>query len=273
MFWKRFKRNKSAILGLVICILLLFIAIFSPLISPYDPYEQNLIEKLQSPNSNHKLGTDAYGRDMLSRIFYGAGITFLAGFLVIILALLIGTTLGVVSGYWGGLFDTIIMRSMDFLLAFPYFFLAILIVAILGPSLTNAIIAITIGSIPQFARVVRSTTLGLKELPYIEASKAMGSSDIRIMWEHIIPNLIGPIIVLGTVGIAQSIIQVATLSFLGMGAQPPIAEWGLMLSEGRNYIFSHPHLTMVPGIFLSILVLSINLIGDGLRDTLDPRLK
>ncbi len=273
MFWKRFKRDKSAVIGLIAVGIILFLAIFGPLFAPYNPYEQDLAKKTQPPNKDNLLGRDVFGRDVFSRILYGARTTVMAGFLVVSMALLIGTTLGVCAGYWGGLVDTIIMRSMDFLLAFPYFFLAILIVATLGPSLINAVLAITITRIPQFVRIVKGSTLGLIKMQYIEASKAMGSSDIRIMWEHIVPNLIGPIIVLGTVGIANAVLGVAALSFLGMGAQPPTAEWGLMLSEGRTFIYSHPRLSMIPGIFLALYVLSINLVGDGLRDVLDPRLK
>jgi len=273
MFWKRFKRDKSALIGLIAASIILFLAIFGPLLAPYNPYEQDLAKRTQLPNKDNLLGRDAYGRDLFSRILYGARTTVMAGFFVIFPAMLIGTALGVFAGYWGGLVDSIIMRSMDFLLAFPYFFLAILIVATLGPNLANAIIAVIITSIPQFARVVKGATLGLIKSQYIEASKAMGSSDIRIIWEHIIPNLIGPIIVLASVGIAHAVLAVAALGFLGMGAQPPTAEWGLMLSEGRAFVYSDPHLTMIPGIFLAFYILSVNLVGDGLRDTLDPRLK
>ncbi len=273
MFWKRFKRDKSAVIGLIIVSLMIFLAIFGPLLSPHDPSEQSLAQRRQTPNKENLFGRDAYGRDIFSRILYGGRLTVSLGFFVVSISMLFGTILGVFAGYWGGLTDSSIMRCMDFLLAFPYFFLAILIVSVLGPSLTNAIIAVSITSIPQYTRVVRAVTLGIKKNQYVEAAKAMGASDIRIMYEHIIPNLIGPIIVLATTGVASVVIMVAALSFLGMGAQPPTAEWGLMLSEGRGYISSYPHMIIFPGIFLALFVLGVNLVGDGLRDVLDPRLK
>jgi len=273
MFWKRFKRDKSAVIGLIIVVIVIIMALLGPLFAPNDPNEQSLIKRRQLPNQENLLGRDAYGRDILSRILYGSRVTVIAGFFVVGIAMILGIFLGVISGYWGGLLDSVIMRAVDLLLALPYFFLAILIVAILGPNLINAVVAVSIATMPQYARVVRGATLGIKESQYVEAAKAMGASDFRIILEHIIPNLIGPIIVLATVGIAGAVLGVAALSFLGMGAKPPTAEWGLMLSEGRSYITSYPHLIMIPGIFLAAFVLGINLVGDGLRDVLDPRLK
>ena len=273
MFWKRLKRDKAAVIGLIIVVAILLMAILGPFFAPYDPNDQSLVKRRQLPNRENIFGRDAYGRDILSRIMYGARVTVIAGFTVVIISILIGTFLGVICGYWGGIIDNVIMRSVDLLLAFPYFFLAILIVAILGPSLFNAIIAVAISHIPQFARVVRGLILSIKQLQYIEAAKAMGASNLRIIIEHILPNMLGTIIVLATVGIARAVIGVAALSFLGMGAKPPTAEWGLMLSEGRAYITSYPHMTMIPGIFLAVFVLGANLVGDGLRDVLDPRLK
>ena len=273
MFWKRFKRDKAAVIGLFIVIVVLFITIFGPTIAPYDPSDQELSKRRALPNLENIMGRDAYGRDIFSRILYGGRLTVTSGFFVVLISMIGGTALGVTAGYWGGIIDNFIMRGIDFLLAFPYFFLAILIVAILGPSLTNAIIAVSITKIPEFARVVRGATLGLKNCQYIESARAMGASNLRIIFDHIIPNLIGSIIVLGTVGVAHGVLSVAALSFLGMGAQPPTAEWGLMLSEGRSFVTSHPHITMFPGIFLAVFVLGINLVGDGLRDVLDPRLR
>ena len=273
MFWKRFKRDKSAVIGLIIVIAIFITAILGPIIAPQDPYEQNLPKRRQLPNKENIFGRDAYGRDIFTRILYGARITIASGFLAISISIIFGSALGVISGYWGGAIDNLIMRVVDLILALPYFFLAILIVAILGPRLVNAIIAIAISMIPQYARVLRGATLGIKEAQFVEAAKAIGESDFRIVIEHIIPNLIGTVIVLATVGIATSVIGVASLSFLGMGAQPPTAEWGLMLSEGRDYITSYPHMIVIPGIFLAVFVLGINLVGDGLRDVLDPRLK
>jgi peptide/nickel transport system permease protein len=273
MFWKRFKRDKAAVIGLIIVIIVIIMALLGPLFAPNDPSEQILIKRRQLPNRENLLGRDAFGRDILSRILYGSRVTVFAGFFVVGIAMVFGVLLGVISGYFGGHIDNIIMRAMDLLLAMPYFFLAILIVAILGPSLMNAIVAVAISAIPQYARIVRAATLTIKENQYIEAAKAMGASDFRIIFEHIVPNLIGPIIVLATVGIATAVIGVAALGFLGLGAKPPTAEWGLMLSEGRSYITSYPHLVMIPGIFLAVFILGVNLVGDALRDVLDPRLK
>jgi peptide/nickel transport system permease protein len=273
MFWKRFKRDKAAVIGLGILVFIICLSILGPIFAPFDPADQNLAKRRQLPNWENIFGRDAYGRDIFSRILFGARITIIAGLSVVISAMIIGTLLGTFSGYWGGLVDILIMRAIDFILAFPTFFLAILIVAMLGTNLFNAIIAVTITTIPQYARIVRGATLSLKSSLYIEAARAMGASDIRIIIEHIIPNLIGPIIVLASVGLGGAVIMVAALGFLGMGAQPPTAEWGLMLSEGRSYVTSYPHMTMIPGIFLVIFVLGSNLVGDGLRDVLDPRLK
>jgi len=273
MLIKRFKRDKAAVVGVILVALGVLLAVFGPTLSSGDPSAQNLREKRLGPSLKHPFGTDAYGRDMLTRILFGARLTVMSGLVVVFVSMFLGMILGVISGYWGGMVDNLIMRIMDFTLSMPYFLLAILVVAILGPALSNAIIAVTITRIPQYARVVRCETLKLKGAGYVEAAKAMGASNTRIILEHIIPNLIGSIIVLSTVGIASAVTMVAALSFLGMGARPPAAEWGLMLSEGRNFITSDPHMTIIPGAFLALFVLGLNLMGDGLRDTLDPRLK
>ncbi len=273
MFWQRFKKDRAAVIGLIILTSIFSLAIFGDIIAPYDPVEQNLVIRRQLPSREHIFGNDIYGRDIFSRILVGAKTTLTAGITVVIISMIIGTLLGSFAGYWGGLVNTIIMRGMDFILAFPTFFLAILIVAMLGPNLTNAIVAVVITSVPQYARVTCGSTLSIKNNLYIEAARAMGASDGRIIFEHIIPNLIGTIIVLMSVGLGGAVLLVAALGFLGLGAQPPSAEWGLMLSEGRSFIASFPHITIIPGIFLAIFVLSTNLVGDGLRDALDPRLK
>lgn len=273
MFWKRFKRDKSAVIGLIIVVAILMMAIIGPFFAPYNPNEQNLIKRRQLPNRENLLGRDTYGRDIFSRVIYGSRVTIISGLTVVIIASIIGSALGIICGYWGGITDSIVMRIIDLLLAFPYFLLAILIVASLGPSLLNAILAVAISCTPQFARVTRGNTLVLKELQFIEAAKAIGLSNFRIIIDHIFPNIYESITVLFTVGIAQAVLSVAALSFLGLGANPPTAEWGLMLSEGRGYITSSPHITIIPGIFLATFVLGVNLLGDGLRDALDPRLK
>lgn len=273
MFWKRFRRDRAAVIGLILVTLIVAISIIGPSISSCDPTEQSLAKRRQSPNKENIFGRDAYGRDILSRILYGGRVTIVSGLSVVVTSVIVGIFLGSLSGYFGGLTELIIMRVVDFMLAFPTFFLAILIVSMLGTNLRNAIIAAAITTIPQYARIVRSSTLSLKNNTYIEAAKAMGASNLKIIFDHIIPNLIGPIIVLATTGLGSAIILVSGLSFLGMGAQPPTAEWGLMLSEARAYVTSNPHMTIIPGIFLVMLVLSCNLVGDGLRDVLDPRLK
>jgi ABC-type dipeptide/oligopeptide/nickel transport system permease subunit len=273
MFWRRFRQDRAAIIGLIIVSLNLIVAVIGPFVAPYNPFEQHLVSRRAAPSLKHLMGTDAYGRDIFSRVLYGARITIAVGLFVIAISLFTGMVLGVVAGNFGNHTDTIIMRSMDFLLSFPYFFLAILIVAILGPNLFNAAIAVLFTFIPQYARVVRSATLSIKKEQYIEAARAMGSSNFRRIVEHIIPNLIGPVIVLGTTGVATAVILVSALSFLGMGAQPPTAEWGLMVSEGRSYVTSHPHITIFPGVVLALFVLGINLVGDGLRDVLDPKFR
>lgn len=273
MFWKRFKRDRTAVIGLIIVLAIILIAIIGPFFAPHDPNEQILAKRRQLPNRENIFGRDAFGRDILSRIIYGARNTVFAGLAVVTISVLVGTFLGIICGYWEGIIGNVIMRAIDLLAAFPYFFLAILIVATLGPNLFNAVVAMALSLIPQFARVIRGLTLSIKQLQYIEAAKAIGASNLRIIIEHILPNLSGTIIVLATVGVAGAVIGVAALSFLGMGAKPPTAEWGLMLSEGRKYITSNPHMTIIPGIFLALFALGINLVGDGLRDTLDPRLK
>lgn len=273
MFFKRFVRDKAAVIGAAIVLLVLVIAVIGPAIAPRDPYAQDLPHKLEGISADAPFGRDAYGRDILSRILYGTRLTVLSGFSVVAISMVLGIIFGILAGYKGRLVDTLVMRSVDFVLAMPYFFLAILIVSILGPALQNAIIAVTITKIPEYARVIRGDTMRLKNSGYVEAAKAMGASNGHIVIHHILPNLVGSIIVLSTVGVASAVTMVAALSFLGLGAQPPTAEWGLMLSEGRNYITSDPHMTLIPGIILALFVLGLNLVGDGLRDVLDPRLR
>ena len=273
MLVKRFVRDKAAILGAVLVLIVLIVAVLGPVLAPEDPYHQDLSLKRAGISLDAPFGRDEYGRDILSRVLVGARLTVLSGFAVVIGAMIIGLTLGVLAGYKGGFWDSIIMRAMDFILSMPYFFLAILIVSILEPALENAIIAVTITKIPEYARVIRGDTLRLRNSGYVEAAKAMGASNFHIIVRHIIPNLIGSVIVLSTVGVASAVTMVAALSFLGLGAQPPTAEWGLMLSEGRNFITSDPHMTLIPGLILALFVLGLNLVGDGLRDVLDPRLR
>lgn len=283
---RRIFRQRSAVVGLAILSVLIFAALFAPVIAPYDPNEDFIGEenvKRRDPPCIHALGCDAsqpqfiFGldgnaRDVFSRMLYGTRVSLRIGFTVILVAISVGTLLGSLAGYLGGWVDNLIMRIMDIILAFPFFLLAIALVFVFGPSLTNAMMAIAIVSIPSYARVIRSTVLSVRETDYVEASRALGASNWRILFSRILPNALPPLIVLGTLGIATAILDTAALSFLGLGAQPPTPEWGTMLGTERNQIFSAPHLVFIPGIAISLTVLAFNLLGDGLRDALDPRL-
>jgi peptide/nickel transport system permease protein len=271
----RFKKNKLAMLGLVILIIMVMIAVFADFIADYeaDAISQNMKIRLQTPNRRHIFGTDHYGRDMFARIVFGARISLFVGVVSITLSLAIGVVIGSVAGYYGGRIDNVIMRLMDVLLAIPQTLMAISIVAALGPGLINLLIAMSLASIPRFSRIVRSSILSISGQEFIEAAKACGTSDARIIAKHIIPNAIGPIIVQATLNMASTIIAIAGLSFIGLGIEPPIPEWGSMLSEGKAQMRYYPHLVIIPGIAIVFAVMGLNLIGDGLRDSLDPRLK
>lgn len=251
----------------------ILVAIFGPYIAPYSPTTQNYEVRLESPSSEHWLGTDHHGRDVFSRIIHGTRVTLIIGFLSVFIGTTVGVFLGIISGYYGKKVDAIIMRFMDVLLAFPGILLALSIVSILGGSLQNVIIAISIFAIPGFARIVRGSTLAVKNLEYIDAVKALGAKDFRIIVKHILPNIMSPIIVQATLFMATAILTGTGLSFLGMGPQPPSPEWGAMLNQGRNYMWNAPHLTLFPGIAIVLVVLAFNLFGDGLRDALDPKMK
>lgn len=266
-------RNKMSLVGGSIVFIYIILAVLAPLISPYDPYEIDLVNKLQPPSADHIMGTDDKGRDIFSRILYGSQLSLAVGFVSVFIGALFGIVLGIVSGYYGGWVDTIIMRFIDVLLAFPGLLLALAIVSALGPSLINVMIAVGVFSIPTFARIVRGSTLSVKKMEYIDAIRVLGASDLKIIFVHILPNIMSPIIVQGTLRLATSILSVAGLSFLGMGAQPPTPEWGAMLSDGRDFLFTAPHIALFPGIAIALIVLGFNLFGDGLRDALDPRMK
>lgn len=273
MIWLRLKKDKGALLGMFLVFLTVIVAVLAPVLAPYDPEVQSLMERRAHPSLQHPFGQDIYGRDMLSRIIYGARTTLIAGVLCVLMSGIIGSFLGLYAGYYGGFVSSLIMRVMDLMMSFPVFLLAILIVSVLGPGLVNAVIAVAITTIPSYARVVRSSALALKNAPYVEAARAMGAKNGRIMLQHILPNAAASIIVMSTTGVASAIISTSALGFIGLGAQPPTAEWGLMLNEGRSFITSDPHLCMIPGLAIVLLVLGFNLFGDGLRDALDPRLK
>ena len=273
MVWARFRRNKMAIAGFVILFLLILIAILAPVIAPFGYAYQQLQYRLQGPSSTFWFGTDHLGRDMFSRIIYGSRISLQVGLISIGIATLIGGVLGAVAGYYGGHFDTAMMRFMDVLLAIPGILLAISIVAILGPGLTNVMIAVAIGAIPVEARVVRSSVMMVRDQEFVEAAKAVGTGDLRIIFKHIMPNAMAQIIVQATLGVAGAILTAAALSFVGLGIQPPAPEWGGMLAEGQLNMRDHWHITVIPGAAIMTIVLALNLLGDGLRDALDPKQK
>lgn len=272
-FVTRFMTSTSAMIGLVLLILLVFCAVFAPEIAPYSPYESNLPEALKSPNGTYLLGTDELGRDILSRILYGARISLLVGVEAVALALTCGILLGALAGFYGGKVDTVIMGIMDIMLSFPSILLAIAFMTVMGRGVEKAVIAIGIVSIPEYARIVRASVLSVKENVYVMAARAIGNNDRRLIFVHILPNILAPIIVRGTIGVSVAILEAAALGFLGLGVEPPTAEWGTMLGAGRQAIFSAPHIVTFPGLAITLTVMAFNLLGDGLRDVLDPRLK
>jgi peptide/nickel transport system permease protein len=259
--------------GLVLIAALALIAVSAPLIAPANPLKQVLSTRLKPPSAAHWLGTDQLGRDVLSRMIYGARISLLIGTVVVGLAASIGIFVGLVAGYSGGWLDEGLMRLTDVFFAFPALILAMAISGALGPSLTNAMIAIAIVSWPVYARLVRAQVLSLREREYVEAARSLGASANRIVWGHILPNTLAPLLVQASFDMGSAILSAAGLSFIGFGAQPPTAEWGVMISEGRNYIATQPWLSLFPGLAILLTVAAFNLIGDGLRDALDPRLR
>lgn len=273
--WRRFRKNKLAMVGLAILSMLILMALSADLICNYQTQviEQNYLERLQVPNENHLLGTDAYGRDILFRIIHGARLSLSIGIITILSSLMAGLVFGCLAGYYGGLLDGLIMRITDVFLAIPPLLLAVAVVGVLGPSYINLIIAMGVGYVPYFARVVRAPLLQIRDREFIEAAKAVGTSDFRIITRHILPNILSPIVVQVSLGVADAIKTAASLSFIGLGIQPPSPEWGTMLSEGQDFIRQFPHLIIFPGLFIVIAILALNLIGDGLQDAVDPKLK
>lgn len=271
--WKQLRKNNFAIVGFVIIIFFILLGLLAPLLTHYGYEEQSLADRFQPPSSEHWLGTDDFGRDIFTRIAFGARISLQVGFFSVIGALFFGTILGIVSGYFGRWIDMLISRIFDILLAFPSILLAIAVVAIIGPSLQNALIAIAIINIPIYGRLVRSKVISLREEEFIMAAKAQGMKDGRILAHHILPNSMAPIIVQSTLGFGTAILDAAALGFLGLGAQPPLPECGKMLADSREYIQLAPWTLIVPGVSIMLVVLGFNLIGDGLRDALDPKMK
>jgi peptide/nickel transport system permease protein len=271
--WISFYKNRLAVVGLGIVVFFIIIAIIAPIIAPYSFKDQVLADRMLPPSSEHWFGTDDFGRDIFSRIVYGARISLWVGFFSVLGSVVAGTLLGIVAGYYGRWVDAIISRIFDIMLAFPSILLAIAVVSILGPSLQNALIAIAVINIPNFGRLVRSKVLSVKQEEYIMAARAVGMKDSRILLRHILPNSISPVIVQATLAIATAIIEAAALGFLGMGAQAPTPEWGKMLADSKNYITQAPWTLFFPGVAIMLTVLGFNLMGDGLRDILDPKMK
>lgn len=273
--WKRLKRSKTAVLGIVLIAIFLGMALFAPVIADYEgqALKINVMERLQGPSADHIFGTDEFGRDIFARVVYGTRISLFVGIISVSIALSIGGFLGAIAGYYGGKIDNVIMRVLDVILAVPTILLAITIVASLGASMINLMIAVGISNIPGFARIVRASVLSVKDQEFIEAAKAIGAKDHIIILKHVLPNSMAPIIVYATLKVATAIMATASLSFIGLGVQPPTPEWGSMLAGGRQYIRDQMYIVMYPGLAIVLTVLSLNLIGDGLRDALDPKLK
>ena len=271
--WYSFKKSKSALVGTGIVVFFVILAVIGPLLAPYEMNGQSLANRLQPPSAEHWFGTDDLGRDIFSRILYGARISLTVGFTAVILSAVMGSFLGIIAGYYGRWVDTIISRIFDIMLAFPSILLAIAVVSILGPNLQNALIAIAIINVPTFGRLIRSRVLMIKQEEYILAAKAIGMKNSRILWKHILPNSMTPVIVQGTLAVATAIIEAAALGFLGLGAQAPAAEWGKMLADARIYFINAPWAMLFPGLAIMLTVIGFNLMGDGLRDALDPKMK
>jgi peptide/nickel transport system permease protein len=269
--FKRLLRNFAFTVGLIVTVALVLAAIAAPLLAPYDPNDQDTARRLEAPSRDHLLGLDELGRDVLSRILWGARVSLRVGFSVVIFASLAGITLGAISGYFGGWMDTIIMRITDILLAFPGILLAIALVAMLGPSLNNVVLALVIIGWVAYARLVRGQVLKVREMEYVTAAKALGAKSPRVIVLHVLPNVINPVVVMATLGLAGAILSEAALSFLGLGVQPPTPSWGAMLSNGRRYLGEANHLTIFPGAAIMLAVMGLNFLGDGLIDMLDPK--
>jgi len=270
---RRFFNSRPGLVGAIVLLAVTLAAIFAGQVSPYDPKRQDFRVEHEPPSLAHWMGTDECGRDVLSRIIWGAQTSLQAGATAATIALLAGLVLGMLAAYYGGRADNLIMRVMDVLLAFPYILLAIAVVAILGPGLRNAMIAIGIVYVPHYARVVRGAVLSVRARDYVEAARALGARDGRIMWQHVLPNTLAPVIVQTTLNVGSAIIDTAGLSFLGLGTQPPTPDWGNMLSAGRSYVIDSPWIATFPGLAILVTVLAFNLMGDALRDAFDPRLR
>lgn len=270
---REFVKNRGAVIGMVFLTLIILSAILAPLLTPYDPLERSVRDRLVGPSKEHPMGTDALGRDILSRVLHGGRVSLQVGLFSVIASTLIGVPLGLIGGYFGGKIDDAIMRLMDVILAFPGLILAIWMVAMLGPSIRNVIVAVTFWFVPTYARLARGNTLSVREMDYITAERCIGAGHFRILIWHILPNIFAPLIVLATLNISGAIILGASLSFLGLGVRPPTPEWGAMLSDGRGYLRNAWWIALFPGITITLVVLAANLVGDALRDALDPKVR
>lgn len=269
--WQALIQNKAAVVGMIIIGFLILIAVFGKFITPYDPNYADLAINKQPPSAAHFFGTDEQGRDIFSRVIAGTRISLSVGFIAVAFALTIGTVLGAIAAYRGGIVDTIIMRCMDIMMSIPDILLAIALMAALGRGIDKAVIAIGLVTIPEYARIVRGSMMSIKDSEYVQAAKIMGNNDAQIIFKHILPNVLSPIIVRATLGISTAVLNTAALGFLGLGVQPPAAEWGDMLGRARSFIFEAPYMLIFPGIAITITVLAFNLLGDGLRDAFDPK--
>ena len=267
----RFKRHKPALIGMTFVIMLVIVAIFAPIIAPYDPNKVSILDSKNPPSREHWLGNDDVGRDILSRVIFGTRVALIVGLGATTIAVVIGVTVGATAGYFGGKIDTILSRFVDSLMAFPLLALLLILSAVFGPSLRNVVIVIGCSVWASYARMVRAEVLSLRERDFVHAARAAGAKNVRIVMRHIVPNALGPVIIFASLQVGGIIILESALSFLGLGVQRPTASWGTMLSDGRDYIRNYPHISMAPGIAITLTVLAFNLIGDGLRDALDPR--
>jgi peptide/nickel transport system permease protein len=271
-FIRRLLRQKTAVLGLALIFAVFGMALLAPFLAPYDPYSTNIENRLQRPNNEHRWGTDVLGRDIMSRVIYGSRVSLQVGVIAVGISLVLGCTLGILAGFFGRWVDVLVMRLMDILLSLPSLLLALGLIAVLGPSLTNAMIAIGIASTPHFARIVRGQVLSVLALEYVEAGRAMGGRPLWIIRKHILPNVLAPVVVLASLRVATAILVEASLSFLGLGVQPPTASWGSMVAEGRRFLLTAPWVSLTPGVAIMLTVLGFNIAGDGLRDAMDPKL-
>jgi peptide/nickel transport system permease protein len=270
---KAFNANKTSWIGLILFLLVVLMALAAPLIAPHDPLKQNIFLKLQAPSETFWFGTDVYGRDILSRIIWGARISLVIGLMAILLAMVVGSFIGIVAGYFGGRIDIVLMQAMDVLLAFPSLILGLIVVAMLGPSVTNLVIAIALTAIPPFARIARAPTIAIKQREFVEAGRSLGYSDKRLMFGHILPNIFPEILVMGSLWLATAIRVEASLAFIGLGVAPPTPTWGGMIREGFETILDSFWLALFPSLAILLVVFALNLLGDGLRDAIDPKLR